>query len=135
MAARNIDPHVGIAMDVTLANDGPFAKPHEYVSKLGEGTAIKAFDSSVVVNWKLRDYMRELCEERDIPFQLEVLPRGGTDTAAIQRSGGGAAAGCISVPTRYVHSVVEMVHPDDVQASIDLTAALIETCEKDQFRL
>jgi len=135
VAARNVDPHVGIAMDVTLANDGPFAKPHEFVSRLGEGVAIKAFDSSVVPNWKLRDRMRELCEEREIPHQLEVLPRGGTDTAAIQRSGGGAAAGCVSVPTRYVHSVVEMVHPDDVEASILLTAALIETCAKDDFAL
>ena len=133
VAARNVDPHVGLALDVTLANDGPFAKPHEYVSRLGDGVAIKAFDSSVVPNWKLRDFMRELCEARGIPYQLEILPRGGTDTAAIQRSGSGAAAGCVSVPTRYVHSVVEMVHPDDVEASIRLTSALIESCEKDQF--
>ncbi len=135
VAARNIDPDLGIALDVTLANDVPFVEPHLYVSKLGEGVAIKAYDGSVVPNWKLRDRMRELSEERKIPHQMEVLPRGGTDTAAIQRGGKGAAAGCISVPTRYVHSVIETVHPDDVDAAIQLMAALIETCGKDDFRL
>ncbi len=135
VAAQNIKPHVGLALDVTLANDVPHAKPHEYVSLLGEGVAIKAYDASVVPNWKLVDFMREVCEARDIPWQLEVLPRGGTDTAAIQRGGGGAAAGCVSVPTRYVHSVIEMLHPDDVQAAIDLTAAVIEGAEQDLFAL
>jgi putative aminopeptidase FrvX len=135
VAARNIDPQVGIALDVTLANDVPFVEPHQFVSRMGEGTAIKAYDGSVIPNWKVVDFMRECCEERGIPWQMEVLPRGGTDTAAIQRGGAGAAAGCISVPTRYVHSVIEMVHPIDVQASIDLLAALIETCEADQFKL
>ena len=135
VAARNIDPDVGIALDVTLACDVPFTEPHQQISAMGKGTAIKAYDGSVVPNWKLIDFMRETCEKREIPWQMEVLPAGGTDTAAIQRAGKGAAAGCISVPTRYVHSVIEMIHPDDVRASIDLMAALIEECEADQFKL
>lgn len=135
VAARNIDPHVGIALDVTLANDVPFTEPHQWVSELGKGVAIKAYDGSVVPNWKLVDFMRDTCEKRNIRWQMEVLPRGGTDTAAIQRAGTGAAAGCISVPTRYVHSVIESVHPKDVQASINLLAALIEQCEADRFKL
>jgi tetrahedral aminopeptidase len=135
VAARNVDPHVGIALDVTLACDVPFTEPHQYISRMGEGTAIKTFDGSVIPNWKLVDFMRETCQERKIPWQLEVLPRGGTDTSAIQRAGKGAAAGCISVPTRYVHSVIEMIHPTDVEASVDLMAALIEECEFDQFQL
>jgi endoglucanase len=135
VAAHNINPDVGIAVDITLANDVPFTEAHKYITELGKGAAIKAFDSSVVPNWKLVDYMRELCEEREIVYQMEILPRGGTDTAAIQRAGTGAAAGCISVPTRYGHSVIETTHPDDIEASIALTAALIETCERDQFKL
>ncbi len=135
VAAHQVDPHVGIALDVTLANDVPGAQKHQYITRMGEGTAIKAYDKSVIPNWKLVDFMRATCEERDIPHQLEVLPLGGTDTSAIQRGATGAAAGCISVPTRYVHSVIEMVHPDDVQGSIDLLAAMFELCEQDQFAL
>jgi endoglucanase len=50
VAAHNIDPDVGVAIDVTLANDVPFTKPHEQVTELGKGTAIKAHDSSVLPN-------------------------------------------------------------------------------------
>ena len=135
VAATQIDPHVGIALDVTLANDVPGAQKHQYISQMGQGCAIKVYDSSVIPNWKLVDFMRTTCEEREIPHQLEVLPRGGTDTSAIQRGARGAAAGCISVPTRYVHSVIEMVHPDDVEHSIQLLAAMFEECEQDQFQL
>jgi len=135
VAAHNINPDVGVAVDITLACDVPFTEGHKYITELGKGAAIKAFDASVVPNWKLVDYMRELCEARSIPFQMEILTRGGTDTAAIQRAGSGAAAGCISVPTRYGHSVIETTHPADIEACIQLTAALIETCEKDQFAL
>jgi endoglucanase len=135
VAANRVEPDVGIALDVTLANDVPFAQKHQAITELGKGTAIKAFDSSIIANWKLVDFMRETCAERGIPYQLEVLPRGGTDAGAMQRAGRGAAAGCISVPSRYVHSVIEMIHPKDVQASIDLLVALMETCEPGMFRL
>jgi putative aminopeptidase FrvX len=135
VAAAQIDPHVGIALDVTLANDLPGAQKHQYITEMGAGCAIKVYDSSVIPNWKLVDFMRSTCEDREIPHQLEVLPRGGTDTSAIQRGANGAAAGAISVPTRYVHSVIEMVHPDDIQHSIDLLAAMFEECEQDQFAL
>ena len=64
-----------------------------------------------------------------------VLPRGGTDTAALQRAGKGAAAGCISIPTRYVHSVIEMCHKEDIQASIDLLAAFIESGHRENYAL
>jgi len=134
VATQNIRPHLGIALDVTLANDVPFTRPHEQVTVLGGGTAIKAYDRSVVSNWRLVGAMRRLCEERQIPWQMEVLPFGCTDTAAMQRSGGGAVAGCISVPCRYVHSVVEMLHPDDVVASIRLLAALFEEAEEGAYR-
>ncbi len=135
VAAAQIDPHVGLALDITLANDVPFTQKHKHITKLGAGCAIKAFDSSVIPNWKLVDFMRDSCAAREIPYQVEVLPRGGTDSSAIQRGGKGAAAGCISVPTRYGHSVIEMIHPGDVQACIDLLAAMFEDCEQDQFAL
>jgi endoglucanase len=69
--------------------------------------------------------MQKTAESKKIPYQLEVLTAGGTDTAAMQKAGPGAIAGCISVPTRYVHSVIEMCHQRDVRAAIDLLAAVI----------
>jgi endoglucanase len=133
VAARNVDPDVGIALDVTLANDVPDAKPHEHVTRLGGGAAIKVMDSSVISNPKMVQFLRRIAQEASIPFQLEVLPRGGTDTSAIQRGGKGAAVGCISIPTRYVHSVIEMCHKKDIEACVQLLAAAIGRAHEEDF--
>ena len=135
VAARNIDPDIGIALDVTLANDVPDQKPHEQVSRLGAGAAIKVMDSSVISHPKMVQYLRRTAQSAGIPHQLEVMPRGGTDTAAIQRGGKGAAVGCISIPTRYVHSVIEMCHKRDIQACIDLLAQAITHAHEEDFSL
>ena len=124
-ASGSVKPDIGVALDVTLANDLPDAKPQDAVSALGGGAAIKVLDGSVIAHRKLVDYMVKTAKAKKIPYQLEVLPAGGTDTAAMQRSGEGAIAGCISIPCRYVHSVIEMCHEKDVQATIDLLAVLI----------
>ena len=125
VAAEHLRPDIGIALDVTLANDVPGADGADVVTSLGKGCAIKVMDSSVICDPRIVDALRQTATKRKIPFQMEVLTKGGTDTAAIQRAGGGAPSGCISIPTRYVHSVTEMCHPKDVQASIDLLAAFL----------
>jgi len=122
-AAYGVDPEVGIALDVTLVGDTPEATP--MCVSLGKGTAIKVMDSSVLVPPRVKRWMVETAERNGVPYQLEVMQAGGTDTAAIQRSRAGVPAGCISVPTRYVHTPSEMVDYRDVRASVDLLVALL----------
>jgi endoglucanase len=120
-----VNPDVAIALDVTLAVDIPGVPEHEHVTKLGGGTAIKILDSSAISHPKLTAYLRRLADNHGIKWQNEILPRGGTDAGAIQKTRAGVAAGTISIPTRYIHSSVEMVHKDDIEASIALLAAFI----------
>ena len=75
-------------------------------------------------------FCRKLAETNNIKYQLEILPRGGTDAGGIQRAGSGAPVITVSIPTRYIHSVVESVHRDDLQASVDLVARFIEEVHK-----
>ena len=56
---------------------------------------------------------------------LEILPYGGTDTSSMQMAGSGCVAGCLSIPTRYIHSGVEMIDLGDVEACVALTAAYL----------
>jgi endoglucanase len=130
VAAQHLNPDLGIALDVTLANDLPGASEQDAITRLGQGAAIKIMDSSVVCDFRVVDALRDLAEKKRIPFQMEVLPKGGTDTSAIQRAGRGAPAGCISIPCRYVHSVIEMCHKKDVQAAVDLLAAFIAQADR-----
>lgn len=124
-SAYNLDPDIAIALDVTIAGDIPGGTPDAHVTKLGAGTAIKILDSSQIANPMIVDHLRDLAEERGIAHQLEILPFGGTDAGAFQTSRGGMATGTISIPTRYVHTVNEMAHVNDIQASVDLLAAFL----------
>ena len=131
-AASGINPDFSIALDVTLAYDLPGAATHEMITKLGHGTAIKVMDGATICDYRMVNYMRDLAKKHSIPHQMEILPAGGTDTAGLQRHAiGGSIAGAISIPTRYLHQVIEMAHKKDIQHTIDLLIACLS--EIDQF--
>jgi len=135
VSSFNVAPDIGIALDVTVASDVPGAGEHEHVTKLGAGTAIKVKDSMSISHPKLVRKMREIAEKKKIKHQMEILPRGGTDAAAIQMTREGVASITISIPTRYLHSVVEAAHVDDIEASIDLLANFLEVAHTVDYRL
>lgn len=124
-AANGILPDVGIALDVTLTGDVPEGFP--MAVKLGDGPAIKVKDSGMIAHAGLVRVMRQRAEESSIPYQLEVLDGGTTDARPIQIAGPGSAAGCISIPCRYVHTQSETVHAGDVENAVRL---LIEILSK-----
>ncbi|PTA68889.1 endoglucanase [Deinococcus arcticus] len=125
-AAYGVQPTVGIGLDVTLAVDTPGVAPEEAVTRMGEGIGIKVFDSTMISHRALVDEFWDLAQERGIPAQLEVLPLGGTDGAAIQRSRGGVPSVTLSLPTRYIHTVVEAVQVDDLRAGLSLLLAYLQ---------
>ncbi len=126
VAATRVRPQIAVAIDTCPADDGPGTPANGSSTRLGKGTAIRVMDASAICAPILVDLLVRLAEERNIPYQFHVANRGGTDTQSLQLAGEGAIAGCVSIPTRYVHSSVEACNPGDIQASIDLVAALIE---------
>lgn len=134
-SAYAIAPDLSIALDVTLAVDLPGAAEQDRVTCLGDGTAIKLMDSSTISNPKLVRFFRQTAEREGIPYQLEILPRGGTDAGAMQRARAGSAAITLSTPTRYVHTVNEMANSGDIQAGIDLLARVLEQANQIDYRL
>ncbi|THF85144.1 M42 family metallopeptidase [Deinococcus sp. KSM4-11] len=125
VAAYGAQPTVGIGLDVTLAVDTPGSTPDEAVTRVGGGIGIKVFDSSMISTRWLVDEFADLADAQGIPAQLEVLALGGTDGAAIQRSRDGVPSVTLSLPTRYIHTIVEAVHVDDLRAGVDLLCAYL----------
>ncbi|WP_049922938.1 M42 family metallopeptidase [Halopiger djelfimassiliensis] len=123
----DIDPDLAIALDVTVANDVPGFEDGDHVTDLGDGAAIKLKDSSVITNPKVHRRLKAVAEDDGIDYQFEILPAGGTDTAGFQNVAGAKPVGAISIPTRYLHTVTETAHVDDVAATIDLLEAFLET--------
>ena len=131
VSSMQINPDFGFGLDTTIAWDTPGSTKQERVSALGEGACIKVMDSSTVCDYRMVAYMKEVAQKKKIKTQLEILPAGGTDTAAIQRMNpGGAIAGAVSIPTRHIHQVIEMVNKNDVRASIDLLKNCVEGLDK-----
>lgn len=116
-----VDPDFGFGLDTTIAFDVPGAAAHEKVTSLGKGAGIKIMDSSVVSDYRMVKYLKELADKKSIKWQPEILPRGGTDTAGVQRGGKkGAITGAISIPTRHIHQAIEMAHKEDIYNCIQL---------------
>ena len=123
VAAQNVPADIGIAIDTTLAIDTPGGSKEDSVSKLGDGIALKVLDGSVITTRSLYDEFTTIADKKKIKWQPEILPMGGTDTAALQRFGPGRRVMALSVPTRYIHTVVETIDMKDMQAGVDLLAA------------
>lgn len=127
VSSLHINPDFGFGLDTTIAWDTPGSTKQEQVSALGEGACIKVMDSSTVCDYRMVAYMKKIAKKHKIKTQLEILPAGGTDTSGIQRMNpGGSIAGAVSIPTRHIHQVIEMVNRHDVKASINLLKACVE---------
>lgn len=123
-AAYSIDPDIGISLDVTATGDTPKAK--RMAIELNKGAAIKVKDNSIICHPKIKDLLVNLAKENEIPYQMEVLEFGGTDSGAIHVSREGVPSGVISIPTRYIHSTVEMVSKNDIENCTKLLTKLLE---------
>ena len=122
-AAQGVRPDVGIAIDVTGSGDQ--IRGHKMQVRLGGGAAIKVHDPGLVVPMAIKNWMIERCESDGIAYQLELLAGGRTDASAIQLTDAGVPSGCISIPTRFLHTTSETVDMGDVAACIDLLTGLL----------
>ncbi len=117
---------LGLGIDTTLCCDGPGVPEDERVTKQGDGVALTIMDGSSISDRGIIDELDKLATKKKIPHQLSILPRGGTDAAALQRARGGMRAATFSIPTRNIHTVTECIHKTDLQSAIDLLAAFLE---------
>jgi tetrahedral aminopeptidase len=125
-AAFTAEPDIAIAIDTTLAVDTPGVPDDERVTKQGDGVALTLMDGSMISDRALVDELESIAKRREIPHQLSILPKGGTDAGPMQRQRGGVRVMTLSVPTRYIHTATESVHKRDLQSAIDLLAAWLE---------
>ncbi|HET6487603.1 MAG TPA: M20/M25/M40 family metallo-hydrolase [Spirochaetia bacterium] len=117
------EPEIAIAVDVTLTGDTPECPP--MAVSLGAGPAVKIKDGGMLSHVGVKDWLIRTAESAGIPYQREVLVAGTTDAAAIQVSRAGVPAGCLSIPTRYVHMPSEVVDSGDVDGAVKLLVSAL----------
>jgi endoglucanase len=121
-------PEVAIVVDVTFATDQPGVELGPITEhKLRSGPVIAR---GTVLHPRVFELLHDAGEQAGIPFTVESLGRGtGTDADAIHLSRSGVPTGLVSVPLRYMHSPVEMVSVEDIDAAARLIAAFAKLLE------
>ena len=124
-SAFSIKPHVSIAVDVGNATDTPGTSKEKFGEiTLGKGPIIHVGSS---VSPGVAEMLRATARKRKIAFQNAASPRWtGTDADAVFTSRSGVACGLVSVPNRYMHTPVEIIHLGDLERCARLMAAFCE---------
>ena len=124
-SAFGVDPHVGVAVDVTFSTDCPtIEKKEEGDVQLGKGPVIHRGPN---MNHKVVQRLIKAADDNQIAYQLVASPKAtGTDANAIQINRAGVATGLVSIPNRYMHSPVEMISLEDLDRAADLLARFVE---------
>lgn len=125
-AAFGLEADFALAVDATGAADIPLCRPQDYLVRLGGGVAVSALDAATITPQWLFEDLLNLCRQKNIPSQVRIAPRGGNDAGAIHRSRTGIASCALSIPTRNIHSNVEITDKQDIQATVDLLCAVLE---------
>jgi putative aminopeptidase FrvX len=128
--AFGLAPDLAIVVDVTHATDAPGVDPNELGEHpLGSGPTITR---GAIVSARVNQLLDEAAEAESIPVTTEVVGRGThTDADSIHASRAGVPTAVVSIPVRYMHSPVELVELADVEAAIDLIAAMALRLEAD----
>jgi len=123
-------PDIAIVFDVTATNDVPGADPRDDGEHpLGSGAVILR---GPTMNPRVVDLLVEAAEEEGVPYTLEVAARASqTDADKIHNANAGIATAVVELPLRYMHSPIEMVQLDDVEACARLTAAFASKLRPD----
>jgi putative aminopeptidase FrvX len=124
-AAFGIRPDVGIAIDTTLCVDIPGVPEDERVTQQGAGAALTVMDAGSIADLDLFETFEAAAKKAKIKTQRSILPRGATDAGTMQRAATGARTMTLSCPTRYIHTITEMIHMDDLHACRDVLAAYL----------
>ena len=129
--AHLIKPDVCLTLEVEISGDVPGLEPSKAPAKMGKGPAIVTYDSSMIPNQALKEFVIEIAEQAKIPYQLSQVARGGTDAGIIHISNAGCPTIVLGVATRHIHSHVGILSLDDAEQCINLVIEVIKRLDLD----
>ncbi|MBI1294783.1 M20/M25/M40 family metallo-hydrolase [bacterium] len=122
VAAYAVDPHIGFALEGTIADDTPKDKDESPTTQLGKGPALSVMDHSAHADPRLVRHLIRTAEDNGIPWQFKQPGVGGTDIGAIHLAREGIPSMAVSVPCRYIHAPAALLDPQDLENTIELMA-------------
>lgn len=129
-----VNPDIGISIDVGMASDTPGISKKDSIGSLGRGPQINFYDGSMVGHSDFRNFVVDLAEELDIPYQYSYIPFGGTDAGVMHTTLDGAPCIYIGIATRYIHSHAGIIHKDDYDNAVKLITEIVKRLDDDTVK-
>ena len=132
VAAFGLNPDVAIIAETTIAGDYPGIDKKDSAIEVGKGPAITIVDAAgrgLIADQGVIKWLKETARQHNIPYQLDVADGGTTDATAIHLTKEGIPSGVVSVPTRYIHSPVEVISMEDLSSCVELVVKAIENID------
>jgi endoglucanase len=126
-AAFGVEPDIAVACDTTLCCRTPGVPEEDRISVAGDGVCLHVMDSSMISDIGLVEDFERVARTHTLKCQRAILPRGGQDGAAIQRSRSGVRTIALACPIKYIHTVTEMAHKDDLESYYKLLSRWLES--------
>jgi putative aminopeptidase FrvX len=123
-------PDICITLEVDISGDVPGIEPYQAPTKIGDGPSISTYDSSMIPNPALVEFIMGVAEKCKIPYQLSQIARGGTDAGIIHLGHAGCPSVVMSVPTRHIHSHVGVFSMNDLDNCVKLVIELVKRLDK-----
>jgi putative aminopeptidase FrvX len=129
-ATNLIDPDIFFAVDAGPAGDIPGVK--DGFGKLGKGVLIRIYDRSMITLPAMRDFLLDIAETENIPYQFFVS-QGGTDAGRVHQSGEGVPSAAVGICARYIHSHAAVVDKDDIEAVKKFLTAIVKRLDRPTY--
>ncbi|MFP4230075.1 MAG: M42 family metallopeptidase [Candidatus Nanohaloarchaea archaeon] len=131
-ATYSVDPDVGLAIDIGMAKV-PGIEENEVSSELGDGPGIDLVQASgrgLITPQNVKEWLIDAAEGGEYDYHRVIIEGGATDAMSIELEKDGVPTGSISVPTRHIHSPIEVVKMSDLEDTVEFIEDGFETLEE-----
>ena len=125
VAGFAVNPDAAFVLEGTICDDSPKERDESPTTELGKGPAISLADPSTIADRRLVKLLLDTAAAEGISCQFKQPGKGGTDAGAIHLAREGVPTVPVSVPCRYIHSPVSLLHKRDFAQTVDLLAAAL----------
>lgn len=124
-ASYGLDIDFAIIVDSTVGGPIPKIETDKVTIKLGKGPSIDLMDRGFILSQKIKEILLKAANEANIPYQTHISS-GSTDGAVVHVTKEGIPTAVISIPSKYIHSTVEIVDLNDLESTLNLAINSIE---------
>jgi len=124
-AAYGLDINFALIIDSTTAGPIPKTEIDKVTISLGKGPSIDLMDRGFILNEKVKNLLIKSANDAKVPSQTHISS-GSTDGAAVHITKEGIPTGVISIPSKYIHSTVEIVDINDLDNTLKLVMKSLE---------